>query len=106
MNAAWTWDLSCYFPDFDSDERRQFEAALAKELAALTLEELKRFSPLFEVDLFDAIALETVVNRRNSRGGTGGDAVRAQMEKMASSIEQAEGWVAEKAAVVSRRPAL
>lgn len=36
MNAAWNWDLSSYFADFDSDERREFEAALSRELAALT----------------------------------------------------------------------
>ena len=57
MNAAWTWDLSSYFPDFDSDERRQFEAALAKELAALT----GRAGALGPMDGSSASAWEQIV---------------------------------------------
>lgn len=40
-----------------------------KTLEALTLEEYHDISPIFEEDLFDAISLETCVNKRNIIGG-------------------------------------
>jgi len=58
-------------------------AAMAKgtNLAGLSLADLRAFSPAFDEDVHCAMALETVVNARNSRGGTGMEAVKIQLEK-------------------------
>ena len=40
-----------------------------KTLGELSLEELKAVSPVFEQDVYGAIALETCVGQRNSYGG-------------------------------------
>ena len=50
-----------------------------KYLADLTMEEYKGFSELFEEDLYHAIDVRTVVNARNSLGGTGTDSVKTQL---------------------------
>ena len=41
-----------------------------RELDALSLDELRRFSDLIADDIYEALSLEQVVNRRNSFGGT------------------------------------
>ena len=41
----------------------------------MTLEELKSISPVFEIDVYDAISLETCVNKRNTVGGPGQEAM-------------------------------
>ncbi|HSO19533.1 MAG TPA: argininosuccinate lyase [Desulfosarcina sp.] len=41
-----------------------------KELHELSLDELKSFSPLIQADLFDHLALEHMIDRRQSAGGT------------------------------------
>jgi argininosuccinate lyase len=48
-------------------------------LADLTMEEYKGFSELFEEDLYHYIDVRTVVNARNSLGGTGTDSVKVQL---------------------------
>ncbi|MFH1075246.1 MAG: argininosuccinate lyase [Pseudomonadota bacterium] len=50
-----------------------------KELNELTLDELKGFSPLIENDVFDALKLENVVDRRTSIGGTARENVSAMI---------------------------
>jgi argininosuccinate lyase len=50
-----------------------------KYLTDLTLEEYQSFSDLFEADLYAAIDVRTVVDVRNSRGGTGTESVKAQL---------------------------
>ena len=64
------------------------------DLGSLSLETFKQFSPLFEGDIFDAIALETVVNRRTTRGGTGAKAVELQMKVAELREENLGAWVA------------
>jgi argininosuccinate lyase len=64
------------------------------DLGSLTLETYKLFSPLFESDIFEAIELETVVNRRVTRGGTGTSAVQAQIVIAESRQEALSQWVA------------
>ena len=49
-------------------------------LKDLTLDEFKKFSPLFEEDIFDAIKPETCVAARNSQGGTSPKQVEIQIE--------------------------
>ncbi len=51
-----------------------------RTLDELTHEELKKFSELFEKDVFHDIDLKTCVGKRISAGGTGPDSVRAQIE--------------------------
>lgn len=52
-----------------------------KKLKELDLEEWKRFSPLFEDDIYGCLSLESYLTRRNFPGGTGEGAVTAQIKK-------------------------
>ncbi|TYT73680.1 argininosuccinate lyase [Desulfobotulus mexicanus] len=47
-----------------------YALSLGKELQDLSLEELKGFSELVEEDLFEALSVESMINRRKSAGGT------------------------------------
>ncbi len=62
--------------------------ANGKVLEALTLEEYKEFSPLFDVDLYDQISLTTCVEKRISEGGTSFDSVRKQISYVAKRIRK------------------
>jgi argininosuccinate lyase len=57
-----------------------------KELHALTLEELRKFSPAMDEDVFEALSLESSINRRTSIGGTAREnvcaAIRAAEEEL------------------------
>lgn len=46
----------------------------------MTLDELKEISPVFEADVYDAISLETCVNKRNTIGGPGQEAMLKVIE--------------------------
>jgi argininosuccinate lyase len=70
------------------------------DLGALSLETYKSFSPLFEEDIFEAISLETVVNRRLTRGGTGTQAVQAQSAIAGQRLQHLTEWVQNHQAVV------
>jgi argininosuccinate lyase len=59
-----------------------------KAIEELTLEELKKISPVFEEDIYEAVKLETCVNKRLTLGGPG----REGMEKV---IAQNKRWLAE-----------
>lgn len=48
-------------------------------LSGLSLEIYQEASNLFSADIFDALSVETVVNRRNVHGGTGRQAVEKQL---------------------------
>ena len=50
------------------------------DLESLPLEDYRSFSPLCEADLYDEIALETCVNKRISKGGTGRESVLEQLK--------------------------
>ena len=47
-----------------------------KAIDELSLEELKSISPVFEQDIYDAISLETCVNKRTTIGAPGPDAMK------------------------------
>lgn len=47
-----------------------------KAIDELSLEELKAISPVFEQELFEAVSLETCVNKRTTIGAPGPDAMR------------------------------
>lgn len=55
-------------------------------LKDLTLDDFKKFSPLFEADIHDAIKPETCVAARNSQGGTSPQQVQMQ-------IDAAHAWI-------------
>ena len=45
-------------------------------LDEMTLEEYKAISPVFEEDIYDAISMETCVNKRNTIGAPGPEAMK------------------------------
>ncbi|MBR0413646.1 MAG: argininosuccinate lyase [Clostridia bacterium] len=49
------------------------------DLESVNLAQYKEFSPLFEADLYEEIALQTCVNKRISQGGTGQASVQSQI---------------------------
>jgi argininosuccinate lyase len=59
-----------------------------KELNDLTIDEMQAVSPLIETDVFEALSLETVVNRRISMGGTGAERVAAAVATAKSQLEK------------------
>ena len=54
----------------------------------LSLEELQTFSPLFESDVYDVMALDAAVDRRQVRGGP----ARALVTERLKAIRLARGW--------------
>ena len=56
-------------------------------IEALTLEELREFSPLFDRDVFEYLAVEACVARRASPGGTGPAAVRRALQDAARRLK-------------------
>lgn len=63
--------------------------ALEKKVGVedLSLEELKKLHPLFEKDVFPMLAPQYVMQARNSRGGTGVEAVKKQLELANTALE-------------------
>ncbi|MBF0219079.1 MAG: argininosuccinate lyase [Gammaproteobacteria bacterium] len=59
-----------------------------KDLSQMTLEELKRFSPLIAEDIFTVLTLEGSVAARNHRGGTAPEQVRLAA---AEALQRLEG---------------
>ena len=57
-----------------------------KDLESLTLEEYKSFDAMFEADLYKDISLETCVNKRISKGGTGKQSVLEQIERIKKEL--------------------
>ena len=55
-------------------------------LLDLPLEEMQKESDLIDADVYDVLAPEAAVRRRNSLGGTGFDQVRLQLEKAKSCL--------------------
>ena len=55
-------------------------------LEDLTVEDYKKFDPLFENDLYDEISLSTCVKKRVSAGGTSPQSLNAQIEFIKSFI--------------------
>jgi argininosuccinate lyase len=70
-------------------------------LNALTLDELRGFSNLFTEDIFEALKLESVVNRRLTHGGTGATPVATQLAGVKKELEGSKQWVARHQALLS-----
>lgn len=60
-----------------------------KSLEQLSLEELKQFSEIIEEDIFEAINLNTCVEKRNLPGGPAGEAV---IQSIKAGMLQIEEW--------------
>src|SRR5690606_4877725 len=56
------------------------------DLADLSLEELRAFSPLIEQDVFDVLTLEGSVNARNHVGGTAPSQVKAAISRLRDKL--------------------
>ncbi len=56
-------------------------------LEDITLDEYKQMCELFDKDLYEEIALETCVNKRNSEGGTSKAQVAKQIEKLMEFLD-------------------
>ena len=64
------------------------------DLDDLSLEDFKAASDLFDADITQALDLESIVAARTTEGGTGHEAVRAQMEKALAQLEADEAQLA------------
>ncbi len=64
-----------------------------RSLADLTLEDLRAASPAFGDDASDALDVERAVARRASEGGTGHDAVRAQLVLARDAVADEREWL-------------
>jgi argininosuccinate lyase len=64
-----------------------------RELQDLTLEELRAASSAFGEGALAAVDLDAIVSRRTSEGGTGHDAVRAQLVLARDAIASTRGWL-------------
>jgi argininosuccinate lyase len=58
-----------------------------KPLNELSLEELKKVSPVFDETLYEAISVEACVKARNLTGGPAGGAVLEALEKAESFLD-------------------
>jgi len=70
-------------------------AALEKGvgLEELPLSELQSLNSLFEKDVFALLAPEVVMSTRNSRGGTGVEAVKQQLSLAKAAMEKSRAWI-------------
>lgn len=73
-----------------------FCISTSKNLEQLSLEEFRAISTLFEQDIYQAIDLDTVVNRRTTMGGTGTSAVQAQITDLRAVNKETATWLTEK----------
>lgn len=71
-----------------------------KSLLELTLDEFRSFSPLFDQDIVQALSLEEVVNRRNSRGGTGDLSIATQLELSKRLLTRSAQWLSSARATI------
>lgn len=58
-----------------------------KKFSELTLDEYKRFSPLFEEDVKEKIKVEECVRNKESKGGTGIKSLEEQIEIAKKKLE-------------------
>ncbi|GAB1530889.1 MULTISPECIES: argininosuccinate lyase [Brevibacillus] len=64
-----------------------------KYLLDLTLEEFQSFSEAIGADVYEALAVETVVNARNVLGGTARNQVEVQMDWYRKQLVETHAWV-------------
>lgn len=66
-----------------------------KALDELTMEEFKRFSPVFDEDIYEAIAMETCVNTRETVGAPGKAAIEEEIKACRQYLEESESLASE-----------
>ena len=59
-----------------------------KTLETLEIEEYRKLSPIFDTDVYDAIALETCIASRNVAGGPAKESVEKQMSLIKSFLQE------------------
>ncbi|MFC8685155.1 argininosuccinate lyase [Brevibacillus porteri] len=64
-----------------------------KYLLDLTLEEFQSFSEAIGADVYDALAVETVINARNVLGGTARNQVEVQIDWYRKQLVETHAWV-------------
>ncbi|MBW5468667.1 argininosuccinate lyase [Brevibacillus formosus] len=64
-----------------------------KYLLDLTLEEFQNFSEAIGADVYEALAVETVVNARNVLGGTARNQVEVQIDWYRKQLVETHAWV-------------
>jgi argininosuccinate lyase len=62
-----------------------------KELGELTIDECRRFSPLFDEDWFDAISLESSLAGKRQIGGAAPERVREELARAKTALESQAG---------------
>jgi argininosuccinate lyase len=65
-----------------------------RTLQDLTLDDLRAASPAFADDALQAVDLDAIVARRATEGGTGHDAVRAQLVQAGDAVATSREWLA------------
>ena len=63
-------------------------------LQALTTDELRSYSELFDDDAHEALDIDNIVRRRTTYGGTGHDAVHAQLGEAREHVRANEAALA------------
>jgi argininosuccinate lyase len=58
-----------------------------KTLDELSIEEFKEYSDIFEIDLYNEIALETCIRKRVSKGSTGYESVKEQIKYVEEKLK-------------------
>lgn len=66
-----------------------------KVLLALTMEEFKKMSPLFETDIYEVLQIENCVKNRGSYGGTGPEQVKRQQREAKKIVNRQKKLAAE-----------
>lgn len=66
-----------------------------KVLLALTMEEFKKMSPLFETDIYEVLQIENCVKNRDSYGGTGPKQVKRQQREAKKIVNRQKKLAAE-----------
>lgn len=56
--------------------------------ACMTLEEYKAISPVFEEDIYEAISMKNCVEKRNTIGAPGAEAMKRVLEENRTYLEQ------------------
>jgi argininosuccinate lyase len=67
-----------------------YASSRKKELHELNLKELKSFSSHFKKDIFSALSIEQMINRRRSIGGTALECVKAAIKKAEKELASSE----------------
>lgn len=75
--------------------------SINKEINELSLSELKAYSGLIEEDVFEALKIDNIINRRLSEGGTSLKSVETQIPCLAENLNAISRWLQEKELSIS-----